>query len=73
MHWEILCRSAGGVWGILLEETMYEDYWHQLTIDEARGFSCMFGSLDCMHYEWKNCPVAWQGDFRDQDGKISII
>jgi len=22
---------------------------------------------------WKNCPVAWQGDFGDKDGKKSII
>jgi hypothetical protein len=33
----------------------------------------MFASLDCMHYEWKNCPIAWQGDFGDRDGKKSII
>ena len=33
----------------------------------------MFASLDCMHYEWKNCPVAWQGDYGDREGKKSII
>ena len=26
-----------------------------------------------MHYEWKNCPVAWQGDYGDRKGKKSII
>jgi hypothetical protein len=33
----------------------------QLVINEARGFLGMFTSIDCMHYQWKNCPIAWQG------------
>lgn len=33
----------------------------------------MFASIDCMHYLWKNCPVAWQGDYGDRDGNRSII
>jgi hypothetical protein len=56
-----------------LRKPTYEDCREQLAINEARGFLGMFGSLDCMHYEWKNYPVAWQGDFGDRDGKKSII
>lgn len=33
----------------------------------------MFASLNCMHYVWKTCPVAWQRDFGDKAGNISII
>jgi hypothetical protein len=33
----------------------------------------MFASLDCMHYHWKNCPIAWQRQFQDKDDKRSII
>jgi len=33
----------------------------------------MFESLDCIYYEWKKCPVAWQGDFGDRFGKKSKI
>ena len=56
-----------------LRKPTYEDCRQQLAINEARGFPGMFGSLDCMHYEWNNCPVAWQGNFGDRDGKKSII
>ena len=56
-----------------LRKSTYEDCREQLAINEAREFSGMFGSLDCMHYEWKNCPVAWQGDFGDRKDKKSII
>ncbi len=33
----------------------------------------MFSSLDCMHYHWKNCDVAWHGSFINKDGNKSII
>jgi hypothetical protein len=49
------------------------DFDKQLAINADRGFPGMFASFDCMHYEWKNCPVAWQGNFGDKDGKKSII
>jgi Plant transposon protein len=25
----------------------------------------MLGCLDCLHVYWKNCPVAWQGQFNN--------
>jgi hypothetical protein len=64
-------------------KALFEDYYmhqptqadfdKQLAVNEACGFPGMFTSMDCMHWEWKNCPVAWQGDFGDRNGRKSII
>ena len=31
---------------------------------ERHRVNGMFGSLDCMHTGWKNCPKAWQASFK---------
>ncbi|KAF0731386.1 hypothetical protein Ae201684P_007312 [Aphanomyces euteiches] len=56
-----------------LREPSDDDIQHHLNQNAARGFPGMFGSIDCTHWEWKNCPVAWQGQYQDREGKRSII
>jgi len=56
-----------------LRQPTRDDIEKQMSINEKRGFPGMFGSLDCMHWAWKNCPVAWQGQFQDKDKNRSII
>ncbi|XP_008228735.1 PREDICTED: uncharacterized protein LOC103328121 [Prunus mume] len=40
---------------------------------EAQGFLGIIGSIDCMHWQWNNCPTAWQGEYRNRKGQKSII
>jgi len=44
-----------------------------LQFGEAHGFPAMLGSVDCMHWEWQNCPVAWKGQFTRGDYGVSTI
>lgn len=44
-----------------------------LYVGEQRGFPGMMGSIDCMHWEWKNCPAAWKGQHQGRAGKATLI
>ena len=33
----------------------------------------MLGSLDCMHWTWKNCPKAWHGQYCGKGGDATIV
>lgn len=33
----------------------------------------MFASLECMHYEWKNCLLMWQGTSQVRDDENFIL
>ncbi|XP_021840793.2 protein ALP1-like [Spinacia oleracea] len=50
-----------------------EDLRRILYQNEMRGFPGMIGSIDCMHWEWKNCPNAWKGQYAGRSGKASLI
>lgn len=50
-----------------------EDIQRLLQFGEAHGFPGMLGSVDCMHWEWQNCPVAWKGQFTRGDYGVPTI
>lgn len=42
-----------------------EDTTRLMAQSEERGWAGMLGSIDCVHWTWKNCPMTWQGQFRE--------
>ena len=50
-----------------------DDLRRLLRIADARGFPGMIGSIDCMHWEWKNCPNAWKGQYQGREGVATLV
>ncbi|XP_021317703.1 uncharacterized protein LOC110435921 [Sorghum bicolor] len=44
-----------------------------LAVNEKSGFPDMLGSIDCMHWEWKNCAMQSQGQYKGHTNKPTII
>ncbi|XP_056842126.1 uncharacterized protein LOC130495088 [Raphanus sativus] len=49
------------------------DLQRLLDAGEYRGFPGMIGSIDCMHWRWKNCPFAWKGQYSRGSAKPTIV
>jgi hypothetical protein len=66
-----------------MTELYVNEYMRQPTADdlqsitalheEVHGVPGMYGSLDCMHHGWKNCPTAWKGSFQGKEGKPTLV
>lgn len=56
-----------------LRSPTVEDLERITRMNSARGFPGMIGSIDCMHWAWKNCPKAWQGQYRSRYGYPTVI
>ena len=44
-----------------------------LADSKSRGFPGMLGSIDCMHWKWKNCPTTWKGMYSGHKRETTII
>ena len=50
-----------------------QDTTRLLASAERRGFPGMLGSLDCMHWVWRNCPTTWKGQYTGHVHEPTII
>ncbi|XP_056848838.1 uncharacterized protein LOC130498981 [Raphanus sativus] len=50
-----------------------EDLQRLLYVGEERGFPGMIGSINCMHWEWKNCPSSWKGMYSRGTEKPTLV
>ncbi|KAL0015957.1 hypothetical protein SO802_003026 [Lithocarpus litseifolius] len=50
-----------------------EDISRLLAHGERQGFLGMLGSIDCMHWKWKNCPSTWKGQYCGHIREPTII
>jgi hypothetical protein len=40
---------------------------------KEHGVRGMVVSLDCSHFQWGNCPVAYQGQYQDNEVRPSNV
>ena len=50
-----------------------EEKERAVEIMKQRGFPGCFGSWDCKHYFWSNCPVALAGQYKGKGGKTLVM
>lgn len=68
------CKAIIAVFGdTYLRQPNNEDLARLLEEGERRGFPGMLGSLDCMHWTWKNCPAAWKGQYQGRSKEPTLI
>ncbi|XP_023767353.2 uncharacterized protein LOC111915956 [Lactuca sativa] len=63
----LLARGVVETFGdqYLIKPSLHDTQQLYAAHEERHGFPDMLGSIDCTHWKWRNCPVAWKGKAPD--------
>jgi Plant transposon protein len=68
-----VCRAVvDEFWPAYLREPNEDDMRRILAVNESQIFPGCIGSLDCQHWERKDCPVAWAGQFKEKETTSTV-
>ncbi len=68
------CAAVVAIYSnVALRYPTKEDIDRLLDEGNDAGFPGCIGSIDCMHWNWKNCPSSWKGMFQGKSGKPTVI
>ncbi|XP_010666433.1 uncharacterized protein LOC104883589 [Beta vulgaris subsp. vulgaris] len=56
-----------------LRQPTPNDLARLLRFGEEHGFLGMIGNIDCMHWEWKKCLLAWKGQYQGRTGVATLV
>ncbi|ETV69632.1 hypothetical protein H257_14654 [Aphanomyces astaci] len=68
------CVALDQVYGVTVLRAPNDEDLNRL-LDEGvqAGFPGCIGSIDCMHWQWKNCPSSWKGMFQGKEGVATVV
>jgi hypothetical protein len=74
IEWKKFCEGVIANFGEkYLRKPTREDIQRLLHIGEAHRFPGMLGSLYYIHWQWRNCPKSWRGQYTRDDIKYPSV
>ena len=56
-----------------LQKPDQKDLTQLLDVNNQQGFPGCIGSLDLMHWAWKNCPSAMAGQYKGKEKRPTVV
>ena len=77
LHYKVWKKIVIAVVDVFFKEYLRKpnnkDIDRLLAHGERWDFPNMLGSIDCMHWKWKNCPTAWKSQYCGHIHELTII